>query len=85
MEKEELQGKVEELEEQQKIILEASELHTQEQEKKHQEHISSITTALEELREQQVNLQPFQEHVLAQKEKMLQLQTAIEEERCKVL
>ena len=37
MEKERLLGKVEELEEQQKIILEASEMHTQEQEKKHQE------------------------------------------------
>ena len=32
-----------------------------------------------------MNLQPFKEHVLAQKAKMLQLQTAIEEERCKVL
>ena len=60
-------------------------MHTQEQEKKHQEHISSLTTALEEAREQQVNLQPFKEHVLAQKSKMLQLQTAIERERCKVL
>ena len=33
----------------------------------------------------QVNLQPFKEYVLAQKARMLQLQTAIEEERCKVL
>ena len=72
MEKEWLLGKVEELEEQQKIILEANEMHTQEQEKKHQEQISSLTTALEEAREQHVNLQPFKlEHVLAQKAKML--------------
>ena len=71
MEKERLQGKVEELEEQQKIILEASEMHTQEQGKKHQEQITSLIAALEEAREQQVNLQPFKEHVLAQKAKML--------------
>ena len=77
--------KLEELEEQQKIILQASEMHSQEQKEKHQEQISSLTTALEEAREQQVNLQPFKEHILAQKAKMLQLQTAIEGERCKVL
>ena len=65
MEKERLLGKVEELEEQQKIILEASEMHTKEQEKKHQENISCLTTALKEAREQEVNLQPFKEHVLA--------------------
>ena len=76
---------VEELEEQQKIILQASEMHSQEQKEKHQEQISSLTTALEEAREQQVNLQPFKEHILTQKAKMLQLQTAIEGERCKVL
>ena len=52
MEKEQLQEKVEELEEQQKIILEASEMHTQEQEKKHQEQIASLTATLEEAREQ---------------------------------
>ena len=85
MEKEQLLQKVEELEEQQNIILEANELHTREQEKKHQEQISSLTTALEEAREQQVRLQPFKEHVLAQKAKMLQLKTAVEEDRCKVL
>ena len=50
-EKEQLLGKVEELEEQQKIILEASEMHTQEQGKKHREHIASLTAALEEARE----------------------------------
>ena len=85
MEKERLQEKVEELEEQQKIILQASEMHSQEQKEKHQEQISSLTTALEEAREQQVNLQPFKEHILAHKTKMLQLQIAIEGERCKVL
>ena len=51
-EKDQLLGKVEELEEQQKIILQASELHTQEQNKKHQEQIASLTAALEEAREQ---------------------------------
>ena len=76
---------MEELEEQQKILLEANNLHTQELKKEHQEQISSLTTALEEAREQQVNLQPFKEHVLAQKTKMLHLQTAVEEERCRVL
>ena len=30
-------------------------------------------------------LQPFKEHILAQKTRMLQLQIALEEERCKVL
>ena len=65
IEKERLQEKVEELEEQQKIILQASEIHSQEQREKHQEHISSLTNALEEAREQQVNLQPFKEHILA--------------------
>ena len=71
MEKEQLREKVEELEEQQKIILEASELHTQEQAKKHQEQVTSLTTAQEVAREQQVSLQPLKEHVLAQKAKML--------------
>ena len=60
-------------------------LHTQEEGKKHQEQIASLTAALEEAREQQVNLQLFKEHVLAHKVKMLQLQTAIEGERCRVL
>ena len=72
MEKEQLLQKVEELEEQQKILLEANDLHTQEQNKKHQEQITSLTTALEEAREHQVNLQPFKEHVLAQRAKMIQ-------------
>ena len=69
----------------QKTTLETSEKQAQEQERKLQEQITSLTTALEEAREQQVNLQPFKEHVLAQKAKMLQLQTTIEGERCKVL
>ena len=50
-EKDRLLQKVEELEEQQNIILQASELHSQEQREKHQEQISSLTTALEEARE----------------------------------
>ena len=43
-----------------------------------------MTTTLEIAREQQVDLQPLKQHVLTQKTKMLQLQTAVEEERCKV-
>ena len=84
-EKEKLLAKVEELEEQQKILLQANDLHTQELRKEHQEQISSLTTALEVAREQQVNLQPFKEHVLTQKTKMLQLQITVEKERCRVL
>ena len=76
---------MEELEEHLKILLQANDLHTQELRKEHQEHISSLTAALEVAREQQVNLQPFKEHVLTQKTKMLQLQTAVEKERCGVL
>ena len=50
-EKYRLLEKVEELEEQQKIILQASELHSQEQREKHQVQIYSFTTTLEEARE----------------------------------
>ena len=77
-------GRVEDLE-LQRTTWEENKKQAQEQERKIQEYISSLTTALEESKGQQVNLQPFKEHVLAQKAKMLQLQTAIEEERCKVL
>ena len=69
----------------QKTTLEASERQSQGQEEKLKEQITSLTTNLEEAREQQVSLQPFKEHVLAQRAKMLQLQVAIEEERCRVL
>ena len=72
MEKERLLGRIEGLE-LQRTTLEASEKQAQEQKLKLQEQISSLTTALEEAREQQVDLQPFKEHVLAQKAKMLQL------------
>ena len=71
-EKEQLLEKVEELEEQQKIILTANDMHSQDLRKEHQEQISLL-------------LQPFKEHILAQKARMLQLQIALEEERCKVL
>ena len=57
-------GKIEDLE-LQKTTLEANERQSQEQEAKLQEHITSLTAALEEAKEQQVNLQPFKEHVLA--------------------
>ena len=68
-----------------KILEQANDLHSQELTKQHQEQLDSLTTDLEAAKEQQVNLQPFKEHILAQKAKMLQLQTALEEERCKVL
>ena len=84
VDKEQLQGRIEDLE-LKKTTWEANEKQAQEQERKLQEHISSLTTTLEVAKEQQVNLQPFKEHVLAQKANMLQLKTAIEEERCKVL
>ena len=70
-EKERLLAKVEELEEKQKIILTANDMHSQDLIKEDQEHISSL-------------LQPFKEHILAQKSRMLQLKIALEEERCKV-
>ena len=57
-EKERLLAKVEELEEQQKIILIANDMHSQDLRKEHQEHISSL-------------LQPFKEHILAEKARML--------------
>ena len=53
-EKEQLLAKVEELEGQQKILLEANDLHTQELRKEHQEKVSSLTTALEVAREQRL-------------------------------
>ena len=84
VEKEQFLGNIEDLE-LKKTTLEANEKQAQEQEMKLREQISSLATALEEAKEQQVDLQPFKEHVLAQKAKMLQLQIAIEEERCKVL
>ena len=47
--------------------------------------LASLTAELEAAREQQVDLQPIKEHILAQKAKVLHLQTALEEERCQVL
>ena len=84
-EKGQLLQKVEDLEEQMKILEQANDLHSQELTKKHQEHLTSLTADLEAAKEQQVDLQPFKEHILAQKAKMLQLQTALEDKRCKVL
>ena len=49
------------------------------------EQVSSLAAALEEARKQQASIQPFKEHVLAQRGKMHKLQVSIEEERCKVL
>ena len=50
-EKEKLLTKVEELEDQLKIILQANDLHTQELRKEPQEQITSLTTTLEDARE----------------------------------
>ena len=49
----------------QKITLEANERQSQGQEAKLQEQVASLTSALEESKEQQVSLQPFKEHILA--------------------
>ena len=70
-EKEQLLAKVEELEDQLKILLQANDMHTQELRKEHQEKISPLNTALEVAREQKVDLQPLKQHVLTQKTKML--------------
>ena len=70
---------MEDLEEQMKILEQANDLHSQGLTKQHQEQLASLTTDLEAAKEQQVNMQPFKEHILAQKAKMLQLQTALEE------
>ena len=70
-EKEQLLQKVKELEEQQKILMQDNDMHSQELNKKQQAQLASLTTDLEAAKEQQVNLQPFKEHILAQKAKML--------------
>ena len=80
-EKEQLRAKVEDLEAQQYIIYESNNAHTQGL----KEQLASLTAELETTKEHQVDLQPFKEYILAQKDKMLQLHTAFEEERCKVL
>ena len=55
VEKEQLLGKIEDLE-LQKTTLEANERQSQEQETKLQDNITSLTAALEEAKEQQVDL-----------------------------
>ena len=47
--------------------------------------ITSLAASLKDASEQQTNIQPLKEHVLAQRRRMHQLQVSIEEERCKVL
>ena len=73
--------KVEDLEEQLKILEQANDLHSQELKKQHQEQLASLTADLEVAKEQQVNLHPFKDYILAQKAKILQLQIVLEEER----
>ena len=84
VEKEQLLSRIGELE-LQKATLEGSKRESQGQNVELKEHITSLTATLEEAKEQQVSLQPFKEHFLAQRSKIHQLQVAIEEERCKVL
>ena len=69
-EKQQLLDRIKDLE-LQKAPLEMNERQSHEQEEKLRQQITSLTTALEESKEQQVNLQPFKEHVLAQRAKML--------------
>ena len=80
-EKEQLREKVEDLEAQQSIIYGSNTEYTKEL----KEQLASLTAELETAKEQQVNLQPFKEYILAQKAQMLQLQTGLEGERFKVL
>ena len=63
-EKEQLLGKIGELE-LQKATLEESERQSQGQTAELNEQVTSLTVTLEEAREQQVNLYPLKEHVLA--------------------
>ena len=83
IEKDQLLSKIGELE-LQKATLEELERQSQVYIAELKEQVTSLAAALEEAREQQVNLQPFKEHVLAQRSKMHKLQVSIEEERCKV-
>ena len=63
-EKEQLLGKIGELE-LQKATLEESERKSQGQTTELREQVASLTSALEEAREQQAKLKPFKEPVLA--------------------
>ena len=70
-EKEQMRAKIEDLEAQQHIIYDSNTVYVKE-----------LKEQLEEAKEQQVDLQPVKEHILAQKAKVLHLQTSLEEERC---
>ena len=69
-----MREKIEDLEAQQSIIYESNAAYVKE-----------LKEQLEAAKEQQVDLQLVKEHILAQKAKVLHLQTALEEERCQVL
>ena len=56
---------MEDLEEQMKILEQANDLHSQELTKQHQEQLASLTTDLEAEKEQEGNMQPFKDHILA--------------------
>ena len=73
-EREQMKTQIEELREQQKDIYESNTLY-----------VRDLQEQLEAAKEQQVDLQPVKDHILAQKARMLQLQTALEEERCQIL
>ena len=77
-EKEQLLDRIKDLE-LQKTTLEEGERKSQVQKAELREHITSLIAALEETKEQQVSVQSFKEHILAQRAKMLQLQMTIEE------
>ena len=76
-----MRAKVEDLEAQQNIIYESNTEYIKELKDK----MASLTAKLETTKEQQIDLQPFKEHILAQKAKVIHLQTALGEERCQVL
>ena len=61
---------MEDLEAQQTIIYESNTEYTKEL----KEQLASLTAELETTKEQQVDLQPFKDYILAQKAKMMQLQ-----------
>ena len=69
VEKEQLLGRIKDLE-LQKTTLEEGERKSQVQKVELREQITSLTATLEETKEQQVSLQPFKEHFLAQRSKM---------------
>ena len=69
----------------QKATIEEREKQYQVQVVSFEGQIGSLIASLKDSNEQQTNIQPLKEHVLAQRRKMHQLQMSIEEERYKIL